>query len=555
MAFDPITGEEIKEEIKENDMMFDPMTGKPLNQPQEPMGFDPMTGKPLNQPQEPMGFDPMTGKPLNQPQAAPEPVQEPMGFDPMTGKPLNQPQAAAEPVQEQGGFDPMTGRPLGENGKKNKKNKMPLLMGAAAAVLVAVILVLGVKTGLLAGKAGRVLVAVTNTVTETPHFVKEMKPLGMLMGNKYSVSFSGEVSNVKFSGAANVNNKEKQVSAKLNYDGSKVELLGGIDSKAVKLQVPVLSKKVFVYNYKGKNTGYIVDELDDELDAINSALEMLADGTKDTSGVYKDLVKIFTKELKSLKFTSARKEEYSVNEKTVNCKGYTTVLTGTNAVHIVDGLEDLYKKHFADKIKGEDILEEVEETFDDMREEVEDMDDVTITFYIYKNKLAAIRLVNYADDEVELCFEGGDFRMQNMMFKSEGYRMQISGEDNGTEETFKLKERTGTKNTDLGSFKYNYKSGTFSISLMNELSVSGKLNRSGSDLTLKLNSIRVDYFSIDPKLEVTLSKKVKMESFSGNEFDIGNADRDDLMDLAADIQEELLDNDLYRLVNRLDLLY
>ncbi len=55
---------------------FDPITGKPINQPVQPVqpvqparpqyNFDPITGRPLNQPAAPqMNFDPMTGEPLN----------------------------------------------------------------------------------------------------------------------------------------------------------------------------------------------------------------------------------------------------------------------------------------------------------------------------------------------------------------------------------------------------------------------------------------------------------------------------------------------------------
>ena len=69
--------------------MFDPMTGQPLQQ-QQPM-FDPMTGQPLQQQQQPM-FDPMTGQPLQQQQPA---------FDPMTGQPIGGQTVAQPPQAEQ----------------------------------------------------------------------------------------------------------------------------------------------------------------------------------------------------------------------------------------------------------------------------------------------------------------------------------------------------------------------------------------------------------------------------------------------------------------------
>ena len=49
--------------------------------------------------------------------------------------------------------------------------------------------------------------------------------------------------------------------------------------------------------------------------------------------------------------------------------------------------------------------------FDDMEESISEMEDVDLTFFIYKKKLACIR-AEIQEEEAELRFLGGDTRMQ-----------------------------------------------------------------------------------------------------------------------------------------------
>ena len=93
---------------KDDDVHFDPMTGKPLHEVEDDgVHFDPMTGKPLHQSHDDeVRFDPMTGKPLQK-----ETTDDEVRFDPMTGKPLSKMPEAHEDDDEVK-FDPMTGERL-----------------------------------------------------------------------------------------------------------------------------------------------------------------------------------------------------------------------------------------------------------------------------------------------------------------------------------------------------------------------------------------------------------------------------------------------------------
>ncbi|MBQ6787669.1 MAG: hypothetical protein IJO85_08105 [Lachnospiraceae bacterium] len=541
MAFDPMTGEPI-EEKQENGLQFDPMTGEPIGQPmtvEQPMG----------------GFDPMTGEPIGQPTA----VEQPMGgFDPMTGEPIGQPTAAEQPM---GGFDPMTGEPIGQEAAQvnvstnkamiGKNNKLPIIIGAIAGVAVVIVFVFVILfSGVFAGKAGKVTTAINNTFKKKPHFVETLEPLNVIGKDKYTIAISGEIDDIQMNGEVRISNKEKQVSATLDYeDYPKVEALASLDANTLKVEIPAISKNVFVYNYKKNNTGYLTEMLsDDEINAINAVLESTAGGNEIPEEIYNDLQEVISKEFKALKFTNAEKEEYTVDDKDVTCKGYMVAITADNVINVIDGIEEVVNNNLESLIDSEMIdVEELATEFEDIRGEAEYMEDIEVTFYIYKNMLAAVKVYSEdMDDEVELCFEGGDYRAQNMTLKMDSYRIQLKGEDSGSKEEFTLKARYGSESEEIGSLEYNYENGKFSFDIDGE-NVSGRLTKEGSSVILKINEINTYYESLSPDIEIAFTEGAKMQKFSGKEFDFGNADEDDFMDLAEDIQDEMQDSDLYYL--------
>ena len=562
-GFDPMTGEPIgKQEIPEqNAPCFDPMTGKPLGEPaasvtQEAIGFDPMTGKPLGEPaasvtQEAPGFDPMTGKPLGEPAAGT--TQEAAGFDPMTGKPLGQ--STTSQTQERGaqqkpaGFDPMTGKPL-----KDKKSKLPIIIGGiAAAVAVVVLVFAAISSGLFLGKAGKITMAVANTFKDRPHFVKDFSTLSILAGDKYTIAVAVNGEDIKVKGELRVSSKEKQVWAQIDSNSySKIELLAGVDSSAARVSVPAVSKNVFTYNYKAKNNGYLMDELsDDEIDEMNAIFQYLAEGNKSADKVKIEILKVFTNEIKYIKFTNAEKENYTINDEKVACKGYKGTITSSNLIHIVDEIEKIIHNNY-DALFGIDTfdLEDFEDSLEDIKDDLEYFEDIEVTFYIYKNKLAAIKLeeLEYYDD-MELCFEGGDYRMQNIAFESDDYKLQLVGKDTGTKETFTLRERYGRNSwNELGKLEYNYDSGKFDFQL-DDVGIEGKLTKSNSGLTVKINRFSQSYYSLKTDIDISIARGAKMEKYSGKEFDVGNADEDDLMDIVDDMYDTLYDSGLYYLLS------
>lgn len=513
------------------------------------MQFDPMTGEPIEeeqtiQEQQPAGgFDPMTGEPIGQPvqgqQTAAE--QQPVGgFDPMTGEPIGQ---STQEQQPTGGFDPMTGEPITPGTITEKpKSKLPIIIGSVAGAAVIVILLIfgAIKSGLFLGKSGKVLLAANNTLKDMPHFVETLEPMIGLVEDEFTVEFSAKADGVKIGGSFANASKQKQITAKVEYGGESIEGMAGVDSEALKIQVPDLSKKVFVYNYKKDNNGFITDYVDEEyINMFNSALEQLVTTSKDTNKVQKDVTNIVLKEIKSLKFQSAAKEEFTVNEKDVMCKGYQTTITGANIWNIINGS---YQAILDNYQSVGDALDEYGVDFESelsyLEDDLDDMEDIVVTFYLYKNQFAAIVVEDEDfDDDIQLCFEGGDYRLQNITLKSGSYRMSLKGSDDGTKEKFKLKEKYGTDTRDLASFEYNYESGKYKIESYGD-SISGKLLKEGK--TTKISIDENSDYDI-PDMEFAITRGAKIQKFTGDEFDIGNADEDDIYDLLDDFSDELAD--------------
>lgn len=567
MKFDPITGELINEDSEnevqaqekqsqdvqsQGNMAFDPITGEliPQKSEEQPAQEQPepkqvkevevtvaeqvsMPEPEVSQPSG--GFDPMTGKPLGQES------QPSGGFDPMTGKPLGQ------ESQPSGGFDPMTGKPI------KKKNKMIPIIGAAVAVVV--ILLAGlIASGAFLGPAGKITKAAAKTFNEMPHLVEDLQGLSMLATGEYTLGAKLALDDDSLEAEFRSKPSEKQIYAKVNIeDIPELTMLAGVDKSEVKLQVPEVLDQVFVYNFKGKNTGFLMEEFDEEeIELLNSLLEDLNASNDELEKVQKAAAEVVVKEFSALKFEKAEKEQYRVDGEKRTCSGYITEITEDNMINIIDGLEDVVNEYLSEDLN--ELLEEqgefVENLFVEMRDELEYMDEIELSVYLYKNMLACIKLEDTGSDTtIEVMFKGGDYRVQNIEIveetKSSEYTYEMKGSVSDTTEKFKF-ITNGNKDRAL-EIEYDYKSGDLSIEQdsYEDISIKGNLKASKSKIVFALEELVYGYDILEgAELEVTLSDSVKMGKFSGKEFDLGNATEDDFEDLADDLEDALYDSDL-----------
>ena len=167
------------------------------------------------------------------------------------------------------------------------------------------------------------------------------------------------------------------------------------------------------------------------------------------------------------------------------------------------------------------------------------MPEVEATFYLYKKELAAI-ILDIDGYEMEILFEGGDYRAQNIVIAMEGDEIvEIEGETNGS-----VEERILTvEGEEFISYEYDSKSGDFECFISDgydeyEIADANIKSKNGQ-VTFYVEDFTVD--GVGMEMELIIKKGAKMDKLSGETFDLGNASESDLEDL---IYDELGD-DLY----------
>ena len=491
------------------------------------MKFDPMTGEPIQTESEPkapeMKFDPMTGQPI---QTESEPKAPEMKFDPMTGQPV---QAESQPKQPEMKFDPMTGQPVQANtsvpvydiaGAKKKKRKLPVFMGIVVAlVLVCGVAFAGVKSGVFLGKSGKVALATANTISETSHLTKSLQGLNILASKNCTMDVDVDMgSGGRISATYGCTSSEKQVSGTVRIpDAGSIDFIAGIDANEVKAKIPTLGNDVYVYNYTKEKTGYLADQLDqDTIDSIDELCKTIY-SNKEQKKQSSELTKIFVEQYKELEFKSATKQSFEVNGKEHSCKGYQTTITEDDIQNLLDELEDYTGDQIGDTL--DDQLD-VRDAFNECRDMFDDMPDMDVTFYIYKNKLACIEIEADGDD-MQIIFHGGDTRMQNVeVLVNDDTVLELEGETSGKVEESRL-YIDGSK---VATVEYDYGSGDYEANIGNYARLNGTLksDRKGFAFTFDADDISV---------EVNLSKGADLEEISGDTIDIGNASEREINDL------------------------
>ena len=494
------------------------------------MNFDPMTGEPINKPnEEEMKFDPMTGEPIEK--AAENTVENEMNFDPMTGQPIGA--AAGNTADSEMKFDPMTGLPIGSsNGGVHKFKGGKLKAGlaiAAGVVVVGGVVYAGMNSGAFLGKGNKVLLAATKTFSEENHLAEDLANVtGILASGKYTVAVKGAAEDAEIDVEYRDASSKKQIKGMIDDGYMEVEFDAAINDKKLAVQIPSVDDRVFVYNYTEENDGYLVDELgEDTVESVNELLETIC-SEKEQKKLVEDLTEAVLEEYKNLEFKKAEKEEYEVNGKDRKCKGYETTITSDNMLNILDDMEEILGDEYEDALEKADV--DLGDAFSEMRQTFRSMPDIDVTFYLYKNKLACINM-DVDGDDAEILFLGGDTRTQNMKFRVERETvLEIKGStESGVEKT-----RVYVDDKEYCELKYDYKGGKFTIDA-SELYLSGTIDAGRNGVTLTLKDVEVDGDVIGFDGEISITKGAKVELPSGEEFDLGNASKSDFEDLSESL--------------------
>lgn len=431
-----------------------------------------------------------------------------------------------------------------EGQKPKKKRGLLIGIGAAAALAVVIGVVAVVMGGLFMSPDDKVLRAVADTLKDTPQIVSDLKAIpDILGGGQYTVGFAVEEDGDRISGEFRNAANEKQVYCNVDADGDEIGFLCGVHSGVLKAAVSELDY-VFVYDPQGENDGYLCEQFrKKELEEFNSMLENITAEKVTAAEIKKDIAAAFVQEFKELEFKEVKAKKFKVDQKDRECEGYRVRVDEKNIAHMLENAGERISGKLA-----EDARDNFEDMMDDLIDEVEnDEDDMDITFYLYKGKLAAVifEMSDYSEEEIHIEFQGGDYRMQNMLIADEYdgdvlAEISINIHEKGGKETIEI-DLDGDEEAVI---TYDTKSGAVSLEYdtdWGDYLIEGIYQHSGSEASFALEEYEYDGESLMDEYDVSFTAYVKknaqMGKYSGEEFDLGAADEDDLDDLADDIED------------------
>ena len=444
-----------------------------------------------------------------------------------------------------------------------KKSALPkVLVGIAACVVVAVVAVFIFLPNIVLGKNAKFIKAVAKTL-ETGEFVSALNAEGLRSGD-FTINFNGEIMEVGVDAslAADESNSKLGLSGGLTGD-VKADVNFYFDKKGMKLvSDEVLGNRMFVYNFDGKNDGYIPDSLEDEGIDVEKLEEIIREGT-DNSDLEGELILTTREIINSIEFKNDGKKSFEVNGKSRNCKGYKTTIDEDMMKDWVDKYEETCSKYEdavndALKMSGED--ERYDDFFDGLKDILDDFPDVDLSLYLYKGQIAAI-IVETKDEEITIEFRGGNYPSENMHVEMKGDYSKVEFDREGSFEggiekaktEYSIKNSDYTESSDFYEYEYNVKSGELEFNVMAENDVDmfefeGNLKKSGDGFVLEIKDMETDGSDVPIKGTLSVSKGAKFKEFEDKSevCDLGKMSERELEDMAEDVRDDLYDfmNDL-----------
>ena len=503
-----------------------------------------------------------------------------MKFDPMTGEPINEEnQNYDQQGYNQQGYDQQN---YGQNydyqnydyqnydyqnyqttppTSSAKKWLLPVLIGGGATVVAMVVAVVLFVSGAFLSPVQKLALASTNTFKEAGLIGEILNAsLEASTSKEYTSSMMMEYQGYAIDVESRVTEDAKQVWAQLDMEGYP-ELQATLTFTDVELwaYAPVLGDYVFAYNYTEIPKGALFSQVDENaIVFINGLLTKVYEGDDiEDSEALKAMAEEFQTVFGELEIEEVDKKEFEINGKDVNCAGYEVVLDAelmTDVLEIIlNGMYDYLDEMELDKVESVD-MSELKDSIAETVESVEDMPEITFTFYLDSNMYAAIVMeVEDEEEELEILFQGGDYRAQNITIRFDDKDVfKIKGETDGDEENVEFvicdyetyNWETGESTFEdytIAEYEYNKKSGEFELVL---LSAGEAMVSLEGNIVCDKNGIAItdgEIISMGEKIsfEASYKKGAEIASAEGKRFDIGNASEDEFMTIIMELQDEL----------------
>ncbi len=462
---------------------------------------------------------------------------------------------APEPAMH---FDPVSGEVVTGMGnapsinfmeppKKPEGNKNKLWIGVGIVVAVLVVMVsaaaaAAVKSGAFVDNSGKVLLALGNTMAYRSHLAEDLAPFLVLAGDDYTLGMEMEMpdENAKLEIEYRSGTSEKQLEGGIDIAYlPTIHFIAAVTPDEVKIHIPFLDKRIFTYNYTEEKTGYLTELFTEyELEELDAFFETLFLEQKEES-LGEILSAPILEWYQSFKLEKVAAKKFEVNGKERKCAGYQFTVVAEDMVELIEEMEDIVFRNYP-----EEIYNPYEDFFDDMWYIFSEMQDLDVTFYLYKNRVECIH-VEGAAEELDILFESdkkGNLYME-FVFMDETV-MEI--ERNITDSV----EECNIYGYDYDEFslemRYDFRSGDYTIDMeddYDELSMKGNVQSNAKSALVSME-ITDDYdyggeldflMSVELNFLISVEKGASMEALEGEEVDLGNMSEDDWYDLLDDL--------------------
>lgn len=499
-------------------------------------------------------FDPMTGEPIVR-DAAADAVNEAASAADSTV-------AAAETATQETFSNAYEGDVTSAPEKKKGAGKLIAIIAAAVALVAAIVcLVIFVILPNFGKPMTKIEKALVNTFSKLDKgdnlLLTALSPKGLEKTDTFTMSFEGEVEDF---GSANFDIIKTKDALQLNAGADLSEMLDVpyidaqflYDKESISVASSLLNNQyIYYYTEEPDEDSFLAEmfeEMEDEgLDAetVNGMLKDYYDTLMDFESLNKtneELIEECKDHLRELDVKKADSEEFEINGKEVKCKGYTVTLTDKDLKKLLDSYTKSMKSTF-EKSMGSmfeaadmDIEDVMDEAFGEAYDAIEDMDDIEIDFYLYKNEVAAIEM-EIDGEKLSIQFQGGDYRAQNILVDAAGSKVQLTGEKKGNVEKATVKADKET----LFSYEFDSKKGDLTLTVSDgydDYEIEG-INIKSKDDELVISFDEVDLEGVVFDGSFTIKKDAKIKSMSGDEFSLNEATEDDLMETFEDESEAL----------------
>ncbi|MCR5766893.1 MAG: hypothetical protein K6G45_00175 [Lachnospiraceae bacterium] len=456
--------------------------------------------------------------------------------------------------------------------KKKSFFKSKFFIGIASGVAVAAIAAAIVLIVLSSSPQAKVYKAFSKTFKDSGKLAEDLSKFNF-DSSDMTLKLSGSYEDYSIETYFTMDGKDKGVSAKLLEGKSTlIEANAVLDDKSVKVSLPESGyKKVLVYDYTidEDEVDEVADTLDmrsRELNEINTALKAAYDASMGDSSIVKDMKSIFKDWAKELKYEKAETETFEIDGDDRDCSGYDIIITGDNAVSLIEKLYNYAQENYYETFENYD-WDDIETGVERIEEQIEDMDDVVISVYLYDGEVAAI-IIGEGSQKLTVEFNGGDYRMQNVVAymgkRSSGEFFRIKGSRTDSKETVSIIISREARI----DYKYYFESGKLEISAYEDadddrelFSFTCTIETTSSSIAVTMGKIsynrgRTEIDLEDYNLRVEFSSKSSMPSVKGTELNIVGMDEDDLKDEVSDIEDalkdSLYDSDLLKMIRNVE---